>query len=406
MLSMLKLKRTEPLDHIESVDQDAVAIAPAAEESCPAPDTRPSRDPSLRAEPRFMASDFTPSDFTAERIVPQADAKRLVSRLDTEHLTPRSDPMFPPTTFPTAANDSGTVEDHPSIDLGNEPSALGKALKRSVTGLVIMIGGAIATMGWQNFSDDAKQVAERLASQVPLVSWLHLKHQNAAQTVGAPSADATAASAQAPQETTQANDAPQADASQQAATPPANEQAAPQQAAAPEPAAPASTLSTTAPVAAPSPDVTQLTQSVQALTREVASLQKGMAEMKANHEQMAREFAKLNERNAARRAAIAPRPATPTTPQVQRPASLPPVQSATTPRPVSQYQPPARAYPASSQEALAAPPHALAPPPSAPPPVYSQSPASQPPVYSRSPAYSESSYPDSVPAPRPPASVP
>ncbi len=401
MLSMLKLKRTEPLDHIESVDQDAVAIAPAAEESCPAPDTRPSRDPSLRAEPRFMASDFTPSDFTAERIVPPADAKRLVSRSDTEHLTPRPDPIFPPTTFPTAANDSGTVEDHPSIDLGNEPSALGKALKRSVTGLVIVIGGAIATMGWQNFSDDAKQVAERLASQVPLVSWLHLKHQNAAQTVGTPTADATAASAQAPQETTQAADTPQADASQQAATSPANEQAAPQQAAASEPAAPASTLSTTAAVAAPSPDVTQLTQSVQALTREVASLQKGMAEMKANHEQMAREFAKLNERNAARRAATAPRPAIPTTTQVQRPASLPPVQSATTPRPVSQYQPPARAYPTSSQEALAAPP-----PSSAPPPVYSQQPASPPPVYSRSPAYSESSYPDSAPAPRPPASVP
>ncbi len=112
---------------------------------------------------------------------------------------------------------------------------------------------------------------------------------------------------------------------------------APQQAAAPQPtpAAPASTDTTaTSAAAAPSPDVTQLTQSVQALTREVASLQKAMAEMKTNQEQMSREIAKINERTTARRAAVPPRPATPPpTAQVQRPAPLPPVQSSATPSP-------------------------------------------------------------------------
>ncbi len=160
MLSMMKLKRTEPLDHIESSDQDAVAIAPAAEESCPAPDARPARDPSLRTEPRFTApnlttSDFTASDFTAERLVPQADAKRLVSRTDTEHLTPRadterlaprSDTLFPSTEFPAAANDLGPVENQPSIRLDREPSAFGRAMKRALTGFIIIVGGAVATV--------------------------------------------------------------------------------------------------------------------------------------------------------------------------------------------------------------------------------------------------------------------
>ena len=425
MLSTLNLKRAKPNDLIESSDQSAIAIAPGAEESCPAPDSRASREPSLRMEPRFTASAastpiFTASDFTAERMVPQTDIRRPLSLTDTEHLTPRaetehlvprSDTLFPPTELPAVANDIGPADDQPSIRLDSEPSAFGRAMKRAVTGLVIMLAGAVATVGWKTFGDDAKQLAQGLTQQMPLVSWLHLKHHDTTQTSGAASAasatpaETADASAQAPQDTTHAADTSPADSSQQATTPPAGQQAAPQQPAPqqaaapqPQPAAPASTdtTATTAAVAAPSPDVTQLTQSVQALTREVAALQKNMAELKTNNEQMAREIGKINERNTARRAAVPPRPATPSpTAQVQRPAPLPPVQSAV-PRPVSQYQPPARPYPVTSQEASAPPP----------PVVYSQQPTSAPPSYAQPRTYSDpSGYADSSPAPRPPASV-
>src|SRR5262249_4676495 len=81
MLSTLNLKRAKSNDPIESADASAIAIAPGAEESCPAPDTRPSRDPSSRTEPRFnaaSAAEFTASDFTAERMVPQAPIQRPI----------------------------------------------------------------------------------------------------------------------------------------------------------------------------------------------------------------------------------------------------------------------------------------------------------------------------------------
>lgn len=442
MLSTQNLKRAKPNDHIESSDQSAIAVAPGAEESCPAPDTRLSRDTSLRMEPRFTASSFSTPDFTAERItltaeriVPRVDAERLISRLDTERLTPqmdaerltaRTDSVFPSAEFPSPANDLGPeigpVEDMPSMRLDTEPSAFAKAMKRALTGFVIVVGGAIATVGWQNFGDDAKQLAKGLTPNVPLVSWLHLKHQDTAQTSGAAVANATPAetadaSAPASQDTAQATDTPSTDSSQPAATPAGDQpaasqqaatpQPAPQQAAAPQPApaaAPASTdTAATNAAAAPSAEVTQLTQSVQGLTREVAALQKAMAEMKTNQEQMARDITKLN---TPRRAAAAPRPATPTSTQAQRPASLPPVQSAT-PRPVSQYQPPARPYPV-SQEAAATQPHAVPPPPSSngPTVVYSQQPTS-PPSYTQPRTYysDPSGYADSSPAPRPPASV-
>ncbi|WP_424630200.1 hypothetical protein [Bradyrhizobium sp. SYSU BS000235] len=432
MLPTLNLKRVKPDDQIESSDQAAVAVAPAAEESCPAPDARPARDSSLRMEPRFSASSFSTPDFTAERItvtaeriVPRVDAERLISRVDTERLAPRvdaerltarTDSIFPSAEFPSPANDLGPdlgpVEHQPSIRLDTEPSAFAKAMKRALTGFVIVVGGAIATVGWQNFGDDARQLAKGLTPNLPLVSWLHLKHQDTAQTAGAATASATSAetadaSAQAPQDTAQAADTPPADSSQQQAAAAdqqaAPQQPAPQQAAAPQPApaAPAATDTTATAPAAPSAEVTQLTQSVQALTREVASLQKAMAELKTNNEQMSRDIAKLNERNTARRATTAPKPAP--TAQAQRPAAPPPVHSSTTPRPVSQYQPPARPYPVSSQEA-ATQPHSLAPPP----PVYSQPPASPPPSYAPPRTYysDPSGYADSSPAPRPPATVP
>src|SRR5262245_17995971 len=105
MLSTLNLKREKPNDQIEASDQTVVAVAPAAEESCPAPDLRPSRDPSPRVEPRFTASDVTASDvsasdFRAERLVPRVDAEQRLSRVDTERLTPRTDSLFPSTEFP------------------------------------------------------------------------------------------------------------------------------------------------------------------------------------------------------------------------------------------------------------------------------------------------------------------
>lgn len=418
MLSTLTLKRGK--SNGELSEQEAVAIAPGAEESCPAPDSRPSRsDSSLRMEPRFTAGtapEFTASDFAAERIVPQADAERHISRVDTERLTPRTDPMFSAAEFPSPANDAGPdhapdfgpVEDQPSISLEREPSGFARAMKRAVTGLVIMLTGAVVTVGWKTFGDDAKQLAHGLTQQLPLVSWLHLKHQNPSQTAGAATAATADTSAQASPDSTQATDTPAAESSQQAATPAADQQATPQQAAAsqPAPAAPAATETAATTAAVSSPDVTQLTQSVQALTHEVAALQKSMAEMKTNQEQMTREIAKLNERTTPRRAAAAaPRPATPPpSPTVQRPA---PVQSAT-PRPVSQYQPPARPYPV-SQEASAAQPRAVPPPPSSggPTVVYSQQPTSPPPSYSQPRTYyaDPSGYADSSPAPRPPASV-
>ncbi len=329
MLSTLNLKHVDPLDqdvHDHDVhDHDVVEIAPAAEESCPAPDTtRPSLGTSLRTAP-----DFTAADFAVERLVPRMDAEFRPAANDTVHI---ENPVV------------DQFEEQPSIRIQDQWS-LGRSVKRAVTGLLIMVGGAAATVGWQAYGNDVKYAAEKWPSQVPLISWLHLRKQ---ETSGASSQPAVLAAAAT-------NEAPQPDTPQ----PETQQQPSPQQATQPAAAQPVS------PNTAASPLAPELTQSIQAMTRNLATLQQGMEQLKANQEQMSREIAKLTEQEARRRAA-APPPRPSISPH--RPATaLPPPQAAVQPRP--------------------APP----PPAIAQPPVQLQ----QPPVQQQSPS-----------VPRPPATVP
>lgn len=357
MLSTLNLKRADPLDQFIR-DQEAVAISPAAEESSPAPDAphaAPDGSVPLRTAPTFTPSDLSP-DFSAERLVPRND-----------------------TTFRPVAVDTVDVEHQPSIQL-QDNSPLGRSMKRAVTGLVIALTGAVATVGWQAYGDDAKQLMERWTTQVPLVSWLHLNHRDGTGPTSQPPVQAADAAAQAPQpEASQSHtssETAQAVSEQPAVPqPPVAQQPAPEQAASQQ-AAPSADVSpsTTAPVAAvPSPE----SQSVQAMAREIATLQRGMEQLKTNQEQMVREIAKLTEQNARRRvptvASAAPSPGSVTRPAVATPRRPvpPPLQATAQPRPV--------------------PPPIIAPPPAVtPPPVQLQQPLAQ----------------QDYPVLRPPASVP
>lgn len=288
MLSTLNLKLADPHDQ-DVHDHEVVEIAPAAEESCPAPDaTRPSLSTSLRTAP-----DFTASDFAVERLVPRMDTEFRPAANDAVHIE---------------RQDVDEFEEQPSIRIQDQWS-LGRSVKRAVTGLLIMVGGAAATVGWQAYGNDVKYAAEKWPSQVPLISWLHLKKQ---ETAGASSQPAVLAAA--------TTEALQADA-------PASEQpAAAQQPSSPPPQA---ATGTTAPAA--SPLAPELTQSIQSMTRDIATLQKGIEQLKANQEQTSRDVAKLTEQEARRRA---PPPPPRASISAHRPATpLPPPQAAVQPRP-------------------------------------------------------------------------
>jgi hypothetical protein len=235
--------------------------------------------------------------------------------------------------------------------------------------------GAAATLTWQFDGGEAKRTVARWVSQIPLASWPPVRKQGIAEPSSQPPVQAATATAQAPQPTApQAvsqqpapqQSQPQQQASQQPVSqqpvsqPPASQQPAPSALAAPEAAA------STAVVLPP-----ELTQSLQAMARDLATVQQGMEQLKANQEQMSRDIAKLTEQDARHKASLPPSPRPtpiPARPAARRPApAFPPPQAAVQPR----YTPPP-------------------PPPVVPPPV-----VVQPPVQ-----------PQLSSAPRPPAPVP
>lgn len=168
---------------------------------------------------------------------------------------------------------------------------------RGVVLLIVCTGIAVAA-AWHSYGDEAKQ---RLSSFVPPF------------LAGSP---APTQNAIAPE--------PQDAASQIAAPQPAADAAPAQAAAAPvTPSEPATAAST--PVRETPPTLTavpaELAQSIEAMTREIASLKQTVEQLQAGQQQLGRDLAKVTEQEARRKLAV----------QTQKPAQSPRQQRALTP---------------------------------------------------------------------------
>lgn len=190
-----------------------------------------------------------------------------------------------------------------NVDVSGQSHSLRRAMMSGVTALALALGAAGAAVAWQSpYADTPKAMIAHWAPQI--ASLLSLPLNKAAPTESAPAPVQTAAAA---------DTAP--------STPPAPVQS-PAQDAAPAAAPPQDSATAAPPVATapPGPDVPQLLQS---MAHDLASLEQGMEQLKANQEQLTRDNAKLaeqlkvNQEQMARliahepvvRSRVAPRPA-------------------------------------------------------------------------------------------------
>ncbi|MCK1734918.1 hypothetical protein IVA79_13310 [Bradyrhizobium sp. 138] len=261
------------------------------------------------------------------------------------------EPRFSPVSEPQAAPPPPSVDTaiRVAASEGHGPrkrSAVGRWLRGAFVTFLFAGGSAAATIAWEKHGDTAKQM---LAEWTPVLT----------PALASLLPSLTTTSQTAPVTTAQA--APPAEQ----AAPPAAEAAVDQTADQPV-APPATQVAAATPVVAP-PDATQ---SVQAMTRDLAAmaqqieqLKANIAELKAGQEQMAREMAKppapkpmaevkpVDPR--ARAAAVPPR--APSPPPVRKPK---PVVSHTY---MPAYSPAPLAPPPPPSQAAAAPPPAAAP---------------------------------------------
>jgi hypothetical protein len=188
----------------------------------------------------------------------------------------------------------------------------GRGLVRFV--LTVCVGIA-ATVGWQAYGEEAKQMFANLAPQL----LAQLPAQAQTNAAAEPQAAAPAEPAQIAETQPAADDVTQQPAATTAAA------AAPAQ----PPAAPPVEAA-----AAQTPVPPEVTQSLDAMGREIAQLKQTIEELRVGQQQLTRELAKAAEQEAKRKAsAQKPKPATP--PQRAAAAPLPPVQAAPAPRPMS-----------------------------------------------------------------------
>jgi hypothetical protein len=170
-------------------------------------------------------------------------------------------PAAPPvpavdTTFRPVATDNLQV-------LGHRRS-MGRAAIRGLTALLLTacIGGA--AIAWQSSGTVAKQIIAKWAPKLILTSLLSPETQAPAAQPAAPAVQADAATAASPQP------------------------AAPQ----PVPPAQAASEGVAPPAAAPSPDSTQMLQS---MARDLAAARQEIEQLKANQEQMSRDIARVSD---------------------------------------------------------------------------------------------------------------
>jgi len=225
-----------------------------------------------------------------------------------------SDPSIPPVDTTFRAADVSHVH-------GLRPSRLRRAL-RGLVGLLLAACIGVAAMAWQSKGDVARRLAVKWVPQFFLTSSSQAEDAKPAEQASPPAAEAAAVQPAASQ-------------------PPPTQPATSAQSTASAPAAEAAASA----AAAPSPDSTQLLQSMAgdlaAVKQQVEQLRTSIDQLKARQEQMA---ARVSDQNARPRIA-APRNSPPTPPASATAApraSAAPVRSAAAPvrRPVQAYIPP------------------------------------------------------------------
>jgi hypothetical protein len=257
-------------------------------------------------------------------IAPAVEAPSILAR-DTTRLSPDAGPDFfaertvPPieATFRPAADDAHHVDGQAAIPTPDERPWLGSLMRRSVTALLVMLLGVVATLAWHARGHEAREIAARWAPNLAPASWLPRRDAEPSSQPPVPTAEATV---QAPQPEAQSAPAPRQ--------------------ASPETAAPATSE-----------------VRLQAMARDLATVQQAVDELKGNQEQLARNLAKLNEQEARRKPpAASPRP---TSTLARKPApALPPPQAIVQSHPAS---PPPAAAPTAVQPQLSSAPRPPAP---------------------------------------------
>lgn len=246
------------------------------------------------------------------------------------------EPASEPPPSPAPVNDSvGKI-------LNAEPRA---KLARGAVGLIVC-GGIVAAAAWHSYGEEATQ---RLSHLVP-------------QFLAGTTAPTQSADAAESQDTTS-----QIPASEPAADPaPAQDTAAATPAPA-TPAEPATAAATPAAETAPTQAALtpELTQSIETMAREIASLKQTVEQLQAGQQQLSRDVAKATEQEARRKpAAQAAKPAA--APRPQRTSAPAPAPRSAQPTPPQAY-PQAQTYPqgAPQREAYIPPPapSQLPPPP-------------------------------------------
>jgi hypothetical protein len=345
MLSMLNLKRSDAHDHedllVARVEQELSKLAHDAASHASDQPHRMEADVAA-AQPVPTLDAFRPATVDSVRLpdLTQTDAHAdphdfvPVALAVGEPASPANDtaphPLDPlrgpllrmasdfSASRPIAAVDTAfrpAVADTIQI-AGDRPMPRG-GLGRAFAGFVLALVGVAATFVWQSYGDTAERLMARWAPQAVLTAWQPLK------TIGLP-----AQPSPPPVAAATANTAP----AQPLALPPA-----PAAQTAPQDIAPTA--------AALSPEITQ---QLQAMAHDLATVAQGLAQLKASQDQMARDIAKLAEQDMRRKVSAAlPRPAAaparkPVATLPPRPVAMPqaaaPQQAAPLPQPAAQPQ--------------------------------------------------------------------
>jgi hypothetical protein len=153
----------------------------------------------------------------------------------------------------------------------------GRWMRRAFMAFLFAFASVFATAAWQRYGDEAQTMAAGLTSRVDLAAWLPWQKSDAATP-----ADTSSSAAPASVATAAADQAAPA-----AATQPADSTAAP---------AAAAPMLAASPQSPPSQDPAQTLQSVTrdvaSLTQQLDALKASIAELKANQEQLSRDMAK------------------------------------------------------------------------------------------------------------------
>lgn len=211
--------------------------------------------------------------------------------------------------------------------------------------LLTLCAGVAVTIAWHTYADEAK---EQLAQFVPQLFASTPATAQDASSAEPRQQDAAAQAAATPQPA-----AAEATPAQAAATPPAQPAQPAQQATAAAPAtAPAAQASPTQAALPP-----EVTQTIEAMSREIASLKQTVEQLKANQQQLSRDAAKAGEHETRRKPAKQTSQTSSAAPQPQRTSTAAPPPSSAPP------------YAAAVQRAQASAPYVP------PPPAYRPSPA-------------------------------